>query len=81
LDSIQFDASVLRGIELPKLEPMTEVDFKSVDRLMQSIALLHSVGWYHNDIHANNVMVSGGIARIIDWGEAEEHPLDKVTDD
>lgn len=49
---------------------------------MQSLALLHSVGWYHNDIHAHNVMMGPDeVPRIIDWGEAEERPLEKVTDD
>ena len=82
IEPIRFDIASLRGIELPKLVPIEKINFAIIDRLMQSIALLHSVGWYHNDIHAHNILMGlDGNPRIIDFGEAEERPLDRITGD
>ncbi|HVI59678.1 MAG TPA: phosphotransferase [Luteimonas sp.] len=39
-------------------------------RLKAAIAALHAAGIAHNDLHGSNILVSGGIPRVVDFASA-----------
>jgi predicted Ser/Thr protein kinase len=43
-------------------------------RLKSAVATLHAAGIAHNDLHRSNILVSGGIPRVVDFASALPMP-------